>query len=140
MFKSMKGIHFNVPISYFSNLCFFFSLSLFIMSETLMKFLNVNVFSTSFKYISHHFKYYAMIRRVGLFRKVGQLKMLLKSVLDQWSHHKVACDEINSYLMEARYSLARFRLLTGSLEAVQVQVDSLQVRNEFQPSLTFFLI
>ena len=81
-----------------------------------------------------------MIRRVGLFRKVGQLKMLLKSVLDQWSHHKVAFDEINSYLMEARYSLARFRLLTGSLEAVQVQVDSLQVRNEFKPSLTFFLI
>ncbi|KAB0401732.1 hypothetical protein E2I00_018438 [Balaenoptera physalus] len=57
---------------------------------------------------------------------VGQLKILLKSVLDQWSCHKVAFDEINSYLMEARYSLSRFRLLTGSLEAVQVQVDSLQ--------------
>lgn len=57
---------------------------------------------------------------------VGQLKILLKSVLDQWSHHKKAFDEINSYLMEARYSLSRFRLLTGSLEAVQVQVDNLQ--------------
>ncbi|KAI5193934.1 Nesprin-1 [Manis pentadactyla] len=57
---------------------------------------------------------------------VGQLKILLKSVLDQWSDHKVAFDEINSYLMGARYSLSRFRLLTGSLEAVQVQVDNLQ--------------
>ncbi|KAF6364671.1 hypothetical protein mRhiFer1_009806 [Rhinolophus ferrumequinum] len=57
---------------------------------------------------------------------VGQLKILLKSVHDQWGHHKMAFDEINSYLMEARYSLSRFRLLTGSLEAVQVQVDSLQ--------------
>ncbi|XP_049759928.1 nesprin-1 isoform X14 [Elephas maximus indicus] len=56
----------------------------------------------------------------------GQLKILLKSVLDQWSNYKVAFDEINSSLMEARYSLARFRLLTGSLEAVQVQVDNLQ--------------
>ncbi|KAM5166613.1 nesprin-1 isoform 3-T3 [Callospermophilus lateralis] len=57
---------------------------------------------------------------------VGQLKILLKSVLDQWSNHKMAFDEINSYLMEARYSLSRFRLLTGSLEAVRVQVDNLQ--------------
>jgi nesprin-1 len=65
---------------------------------------------------------------------VGQLKALLKSVLDQWSSHKVASDEINSYLMEARYSLSRFRLLTGSSEAVQVQVDNLQVRNGFNAS------
>ncbi|XP_035564310.1 nesprin-1 isoform X17 [Canis lupus baileyi] len=57
---------------------------------------------------------------------VGQLKILLKSVFDQWNNHKVAFDEINTYLMEARYSLSRFRLLTGSLEAVQVQVDNLQ--------------
>ncbi|XP_039707258.1 nesprin-1 isoform X7 [Pteropus medius] len=57
---------------------------------------------------------------------VGQLKTLLKSVHDQWNSHKVASDEINSYLTEARYSLSRFRLLTGSLEAVQVQVDNLQ--------------
>ncbi|EPY80656.1 nesprin-1, partial [Camelus ferus] len=57
---------------------------------------------------------------------VEQLKILLKSVLDQWSHHKAAFDEINSRLTEARYSLSRFRLLTGSLEAVQVQVDNLQ--------------
>uniref|UniRef100_A0A452T3N3 KASH domain-containing protein n=1 Tax=Ursus maritimus TaxID=29073 RepID=A0A452T3N3_URSMA len=57
---------------------------------------------------------------------VGQLKILLRSVFDQWNNHKVALDEINSYLMEARYSLSRFRLLTGSLEAAQVQVDNLQ--------------
>ncbi|XP_045400548.1 nesprin-1 isoform X2 [Lemur catta] len=57
---------------------------------------------------------------------VGQLKIQLTSVLDQWGSHKVAFDEINSGLMEARYSLSRFRLLTGSLEAVQVQVDNLQ--------------
>ncbi|XP_016071417.1 PREDICTED: nesprin-1 [Miniopterus natalensis] len=56
----------------------------------------------------------------------GQLKILLRSVHDQWSLHKVAYDEINSCLMEARYSLSRFRLLIGSLEAVQVQVDNLQ--------------
>uniref|UniRef100_A0A480VEC9 Nesprin-1 isoform X8 n=1 Tax=Sus scrofa TaxID=9823 RepID=A0A480VEC9_PIG len=62
----------------------------------------------------------------NLDHKAGQLKILLKSVLDQWSHHKVAFDEINSFLTEARYSLSRFRLLTGSLEAVQVQVDNLQ--------------
>ncbi|XP_045150652.1 nesprin-1 [Echinops telfairi] len=58
--------------------------------------------------------------------KVGQLKMLLMTVLDQWNDHKVTFDKINSYLMEARYSLSRLRLLTGSLEAVKVQVDNLQ--------------
>ncbi|KAM4866179.1 nesprin-1 isoform 1-T1 [Thomomys bottae] len=57
---------------------------------------------------------------------VGQLKALLRSVLDQWSNHKATLEEINSHLMEARYSLSRFRLLTGSSEAVQVQVDNLQ--------------
>lgn len=54
--------------------------------------------------------------------------MQLTSVLGQWGHHKAAFDEINSHIMEARYSLSRFRLLTGSSEAVQVQVDNLQVR------------
>uniref|UniRef100_A0A8C8SFJ9 Spectrin repeat containing nuclear envelope protein 1 n=1 Tax=Pelusios castaneus TaxID=367368 RepID=A0A8C8SFJ9_9SAUR len=57
---------------------------------------------------------------------VGQLKILLQSVLDHWSIHKVAYEELNGYLMEARYSLSRFHLLTGSLEAVKVQVDNLQ--------------
>ncbi|XP_055471872.1 nesprin-1 isoform X4 [Psammomys obesus] len=57
---------------------------------------------------------------------VGQLKIFLTSVLDQWGNHKAAFEEINSHIMEARYSLSRFRLLTGSSEAVQVQVDNLQ--------------
>ncbi|XP_059684163.1 nesprin-1-like [Gavia stellata] len=57
---------------------------------------------------------------------VSQLKILLQSVLDQWSVYKVAYEELNSYLTEARYSLSRFYLLTGSLEAVKVQVDNLQ--------------
>ncbi|XP_076782867.1 nesprin-1 isoform X4 [Arvicanthis niloticus] len=59
-------------------------------------------------------------------RTVGQLKIQLTSVLGQWSNHKAVFDELNSHLMEARYSLSRFRLLTGSSEAVQVQVDNLQ--------------
>lgn len=80
-----------------------------------------------------------MITNAHLFPKVGQLKILLKSVLDQWSNHKMAFDEINSYLMEARYSLSRFRLLTGSLEAVRVQVDNLQVRREYEASLHSFV-
>ncbi|XP_038195664.1 nesprin-1 isoform X2 [Arvicola amphibius] len=62
----------------------------------------------------------------GLDHSVGELKMRLTSVLAQWGHHKAAFDEINSHIMEARYSLSRFRLLTGSSEAVQVQVDNLQ--------------
>lgn len=59
-------------------------------------------------------------------------------MLDRWDHHNKAFEEINSYLMEARYSLSRFRLLTGSLEAVQVQVDNLQVRNECNTALRSF--
>lgn len=82
----------------------------------------------------------AVLRSVFLFEKAGQLKILLRSVHDQWSQHRAASDEINSCLMEARYSLSRFRLLIGSLEAVQVQVDNLQVRTEFNLPLTCFLI
>ncbi|MCJ8736789.1 hypothetical protein PDJAM_G00016450 [Pangasius djambal] len=57
---------------------------------------------------------------------IGQLKISLKSVSDQWSQYRQAAEEINSYLTEGRYSVSRFRLLTGSLDAVQLQVDSLQ--------------
>ena len=60
-------------------------------------------------------------------QQIGQLNISLKSVLDQWSLYKRASEEINGYLMEGRYSVSRFRLLTGSLEAVQLQVKSLQV-------------
>ncbi|XP_061097143.1 nesprin-1-like isoform X2 [Conger conger] len=57
---------------------------------------------------------------------IGQLKISLKSVLDQWNVYRRASEEINGYLMEGRYSVSRFRLLTGSLEAVKVQVENLQ--------------
>ncbi|XP_009867463.1 PREDICTED: nesprin-1, partial [Apaloderma vittatum] len=57
---------------------------------------------------------------------VSQLKILLQSVLDQWNIYQVAYEELNSYMTEARYSLSRIYLLTGSLEAVKVQVDNLQ--------------
>lgn len=48
----------------------------------------------------------------------------------------MAYEELNSYLMEARYSLSRFYLLTGSLEAVKVQVDNLQVKRNTMPLAT----
>ncbi|XP_045574102.1 nesprin-1 isoform X3 [Salmo salar] len=57
---------------------------------------------------------------------IGQLKISLVSVLDQWSLYKLSSEEMNGYLMEGRYSVSRLRLLTGSLEAVQLQVESLQ--------------
>ncbi|XP_048456777.1 nesprin-1-like isoform X2 [Rhincodon typus] len=57
---------------------------------------------------------------------LGQLKITLQSLLDQWNIYKAAHEEINGHLMDARYSLSRFRLLTGSLEAVKIQVDNLQ--------------
>lgn len=59
--------------------------------------------------------------------QIGQLKISLKSVSDQWCQYRQAAEEINSYLTEGRYSVSCFRLLTGSLDAVQLQVDSLQV-------------
>ncbi|KAG7263983.1 hypothetical protein CRUP_026784 [Coryphaenoides rupestris] len=40
--------------------------------------------------------------------------------------YKRAEEEINGHLMEGRYSVSRLRLLTGSLEAVQLQARSLQ--------------
>lgn len=64
---------------------------------------------------------------VPCLQQIGQLMISLKSVQDQWSLYKRASEEINGYLMEGRYSVSRFRLLTGSLEAVQLQVQSLQV-------------
>ncbi|XP_043945040.1 nesprin-1 isoform X2 [Protopterus annectens] len=57
---------------------------------------------------------------------IGQLKVTLKSVLDLWNAHKEASEELHSHLMEAWYSLSRFRLLTGSMEAVKMQVENLQ--------------
>uniref|UniRef100_A0A4W5RRV1 Spectrin repeat containing, nuclear envelope 1b n=1 Tax=Hucho hucho TaxID=62062 RepID=A0A4W5RRV1_9TELE len=61
---------------------------------------------------------------------IGQLKISLVSVLDQWNLYKLSSEEMNGYLMEGRYSVSRFRLLTGSLEAVQLQVESHQSLQE----------
>lgn len=49
-------------------------------------------------------------------------------MLEQWTLYRRASEEINGYLMEGRYSVSRLRLLNGSLEAVQQQVESLEVR------------
>ncbi|TRY83468.1 hypothetical protein DNTS_016212, partial [Danionella cerebrum] len=57
---------------------------------------------------------------------IGQLKISLKSVQDQWNQYKQASEEINGFLTEGRYSVSRYRLLTGSLEASRLQVESLQ--------------
>ncbi|XP_076155328.1 nesprin-1 isoform X4 [Alosa pseudoharengus] len=61
---------------------------------------------------------------------IEQLKISLRSVLDQWTQHKQAAEEIGSHLTEGRYSISRLRLLTGSLEAVQLQEESLQSLQE----------
>lgn len=55
------------------------------------------------------------------------MKVSLRSVLEQWILYRRASEEINGYLMEGRYSVSRLRLLNGSLEAVQQQVESLEV-------------
>jgi len=50
-------------------------------------------------------------------------------MLEQWTLYRRASEEINGYLMEGRYSVSRLHLLNGSLEAVQQQVESLEVRS-----------
>lgn len=60
--------------------------------------------------------------------QISQMKVSLRSVLEQWTLYRRASEEINGYLMEGRYSVSRLRLLNGSLEAVQQQVESLEVR------------
>ncbi|XP_028460256.1 nesprin-1 isoform X2 [Perca flavescens] len=57
---------------------------------------------------------------------ISQMKVSLRSVLEQWTLYRRASEEINGYLMEGRYSVSRLRLLNGSLEAVQQQVESLE--------------
>lgn len=57
---------------------------------------------------------------------ISQMKGSLRSVLEQWTLYRRASDEINGYLMEGRYSVCRLRVLNGSLEAVQQQVESLE--------------
>ncbi|KAF4071108.1 hypothetical protein AMELA_G00281340 [Ameiurus melas] len=61
---------------------------------------------------------------------VGQVKINLRAVLEQWSLYKRASEEIHGYLMEGQYSISRLRLLTGSPEAVLVQVENLESLQE----------
>uniref|UniRef100_A0A8B9L7P1 Spectrin repeat containing, nuclear envelope 1a n=1 Tax=Astyanax mexicanus TaxID=7994 RepID=A0A8B9L7P1_ASTMX len=62
----------------------------------------------------------------NLDQMVGLDYMSLRAVLEQWSLYKRACEEIHGYLMEGRYSISRLHLLTGSPEAVLVQVENLE--------------
>uniref|UniRef100_A0AAR2JHF7 Spectrin repeat containing, nuclear envelope 1b n=1 Tax=Pygocentrus nattereri TaxID=42514 RepID=A0AAR2JHF7_PYGNA len=62
----------------------------------------------------------------SLDQMIGQAKVSLRAVLDQWSLYKRAGEEIHGYLMEGRYSISRLSLLTGSPEAVLVQVENLE--------------
>ncbi|XP_027896443.1 nesprin-1 isoform X8 [Xiphophorus couchianus] len=57
---------------------------------------------------------------------ISEIKVNLRSVLEQWILYRRASEEINGYLMEGRYSVSRLHLLNGSLEAVQQQVESLE--------------
>lgn len=57
------------------------------------------------------------------------MKGSLRLVLEQWTLYRRALEEIKGYLMEGRYSVSRLCLLNGSLEAVQQQVESLEVRS-----------
>uniref|UniRef100_A0A3B3YSL6 KASH domain-containing protein n=1 Tax=Poecilia mexicana TaxID=48701 RepID=A0A3B3YSL6_9TELE len=61
---------------------------------------------------------------------ISQIKVNLRSVLEQWILYRRASEEISGYLMEGRYSVSRLHLLNGSLEAVQQQVDSLESLQE----------
>ncbi|MCJ8743979.1 hypothetical protein PDJAM_G00100910, partial [Pangasius djambal] len=61
---------------------------------------------------------------------VSQVKINLRAVLEQWSLYKRASEEIHGYLMEGQYSISRLRLLTGSPEAVLMQVENLESLQE----------
>ncbi|XP_033998692.1 nesprin-1 isoform X2 [Trematomus bernacchii] len=61
---------------------------------------------------------------------ISQMKVSLRSVLEQWTLYRRASEEINGYLMEGRYSVSRLRLLNGSLEAVQQQMEGLENMQE----------
>lgn len=55
------------------------------------------------------------------------MKISLRAVLEQWGLYKRASEEIQGYLMEGQYSISRLKLLTGSPEAVLMQVETLEV-------------
>ncbi|TRY57107.1 hypothetical protein DNTS_023982 [Danionella cerebrum] len=50
----------------------------------------------------------------------------LQSVIDQWSLYKQTYEEIRGYLLEGHYSVSHLCLLTGSPDAVKVQVENLE--------------
>lgn len=78
-------------------------------------------------------------RHSFLFHQICHMKGSLRSVLEQWTLYHQASEEIAGYLMEGRYSVSRLRLLNGSLEAVQQQVEGLEVRKaeNILPPLSF---
>ncbi|XP_061756512.1 nesprin-1-like isoform X2 [Nerophis ophidion] len=57
---------------------------------------------------------------------INQIKGSLRSVLGQWTLYRRASEEIVGYLMEGRYCVSRLHVVSGSLEAVQQQVESLE--------------
>ncbi|XP_061667964.1 nesprin-1 isoform X8 [Syngnathoides biaculeatus] len=57
---------------------------------------------------------------------ISQMKVSLRSVLEQWTLYRRAAQEIDGYLMEGRYCVSRLHLISGSLEAVQQQVETLE--------------
>ncbi|XP_077443053.1 nesprin-1 isoform X2 [Stigmatopora argus] len=59
-------------------------------------------------------------------RMISQMKVSLRSVLEQWTLYRRAAEEIDGHLMEGRYCVSRLHLVSGSLEAVQQQVESLE--------------
>ncbi|KAI5615121.1 nesprin-1 isoform X2 [Silurus asotus] len=66
----------------------------------------------------------------NLDQTVGQVKIGLRAMLEQWSLYKRVSEEIHGYLMEGQYSISRLRLLTGSPEAVLTQVENLESLQE----------
>lgn len=49
-------------------------------------------------------------------------------MLEQWTLYRRAAEEIDGYVTEGRYSVSRLHHANGSLEAVQQQVENLEVR------------
>ncbi|XP_019750512.1 nesprin-1 isoform X11 [Hippocampus comes] len=57
---------------------------------------------------------------------INQMKVSLRSVLEKWTLYRRVAEEIDGYLMEGRYCVSRLPLISGSLEAVHQQVESLE--------------
>ncbi|XP_061127011.1 nesprin-1-like isoform X2 [Syngnathus typhle] len=57
---------------------------------------------------------------------ISQMKVSLRSVLEEWTLYRRVAEEIDGHLMEGRYCVSRLPLISGSQEAVQQQVESLE--------------